>query len=232
MLLQDIFPVGPEAPQAMESPETTPVDMPQTVWSALKLGGVPFHDAGFDPTGGEPMFTSGGMPSIGASLYGGGGYRPGFDPSTFPTSLDPLAGPSYGLPSIWQGDMTTAETNEWAEKMATNPNIPQFMQNTFSDPMALRQGKGVYNMDFDNPLNRPAEQLTPAYQAKRKAFNSAPNVARMQATADALKSIRNRGGGPSVRSVPGGRGALAKAKNAVRTTSRPGVSPGGFGWRR
>ncbi len=117
-------------------------------------------------------------PGLAEMLGGGGGnmsfrmgsnYRQGFNPNDFPTKLDPLAGPSYGLPSIWQGDMTTAETNAWANSMKTNENIPQFMQNTFTDPMAERMGKGVYNMDFNNPKNRPAEQLTPAYAAAAAA---------------------------------------------------------------
>jgi len=131
---------------------------------------------------------SGFRPKFGIS---GGNYRQGFNPNDFPTKLDPMAGPSYGLPSIWQGDMTTAETNAWANSMKTNKDIPQFMQNTFTDPMAERMGKGVYNMDFNNPKNRPAEQLTPAYQQAKTIFNTPANVARMKQGVNPRKSYQS-----------------------------------------
>jgi len=141
----------------------------------------------FDTETGNPDFkTSGGMPRINFS----GSSRAGFDPADFPTELDGSK-KSYGLPSIWQGDMTTAETNEWANSMKTNKNIPQFMQNTFTDPMAERKGLGVYNMDFSNALNRPAEQLTPGYAAAKTIFNTPANTARMKAGVNNMHSYQN-----------------------------------------
>jgi hypothetical protein len=155
-----------------------------------------------------------------------------FHPENFPTSLDPLAGPSYGLPSIWQGDMTTAETNEWAAKMAVNPDIPQFMQNTFSDPMALRKGMGVYNMDFNNPLNRPAEQLTQEYRDKVAAFNSPENVARMQAGADQRRDIKSAAAKRKFAALGGGArnviSPLAARQSRRAIASRPTSSAAAY----
>ena len=128
---------------------------------------------------------------------GGGGGRSGFDWGNYPTKLDGSQ-LSYGLPSIWAGDMTTAETNKWADTIAatgvdplTGRKLSQFEWNTFTDPMAKRKGLGVYNIDFNNPLNRPKEQLTQEYRDKVAAFNSPENVARMQAGANLRRDIKS-----------------------------------------
>ena len=165
----------------------------------------------FDTETGDPDFkTSGNMPRINFS----GSSRAGFDPADFPTELDGSK-KSYGLPSIWQGDMTTAETNEWANSMKTNKDIPQFMQNTFTDPMAERKGLGVYNMDFNNPDNRPAEQLTPKYAADVKKATV------WRAARDQAQAANAMGGSGSTR----GRGSRGGR-------SRPSKPSPGFGYSR
>lgn len=176
-------------------------------YAPIKLASEAFFETDFNTDSLLGPAGSGIRPKFG---FSGGNYRQGFNPNDFPTKLDPSAGPSYGLPSIWQGDMTTAETNAWANSMKTNENIPQFMQNTFTDPMAERMGKGVYNMDFNNPKNRPAEQLTPAYQQAKTIFNTPANLARM-------KQGANYSPRKSYQSL-----------NAIRTSKTPGST----GWRR
>ena len=159
--------------------------------------------------------TGGNMPGMSFSSSS----RAGFDPADFPTELDGSK-KSYGLPSIWQGDMTTAETNEWANSMKTNKNIPQFMQNTFTDPMAERKGLGVYNMDFSNALNRPAEQLTPEYAAaveKASIWRAARNQSQ---AANAMGGS----GSSSARGINRGASAAARAAARVSRQNRSAIS--------
>jgi len=154
---------------------------------------------------GEPE-SGGGGGRFGFSL--GGRSNDPFHPDNFPTQLDPTQGPSYGLPSIWNPEYSVAETNAWAKQMGQNEELPQFMRNTFTDPMALRQGKGVYHMDVSNLNNRPSDLTGPAYEAKRKAFNSPENVARMQLGARVrdAKAANVMGGSGSTRSRGSRRG--------------------------
>jgi len=173
---------------------------------------IKFYDPEFDVEGGNPLFKSGG--GMGGMSFRAQNYRDGFNPADFPTELDGSK-LSYGLPSVWQGDMTTAETNDWVNSMKTNEDIPQFMQNTFTDPMAERKGLGVYNMDFNNPDNRPAEQLTPQYAADVKKA-SVWRAARKQAQA-----ANAMGGSGSTR----GRGSRGNR-------SRPSKPSPGFGYSR
>jgi len=181
-------------------------------YQGVSLNRPEFLEADFNTDAGAPNFKGGSkMPSIGFRSTSGGGP---FDPANFPTELDGSK-KSYGLPSIWGKDMTTAETNEWANSMKTNEDIPQFMQNTFTDGIAERTGLGVYNMDFNNPDNRPAEQLTPQYAADVKKA-SVWRAARKQAQA-----ANAMGGSGSTR----GRGSRGNR-------SRPSKPSPGFGYSR
>jgi len=184
----------------------------KNAWGIASPNAIDFFDPNFDIEGGNPMMGGGG--GGGLSFGMGGGYRQGFNPADFPTELDGSK-LSYGLPSIWQGDMNTAETNAWANSMKTNEDIPQFMQNTFTDGIAERTGLGVYNMDFNNPDNRPAEQLTPQYAADVKKA-SVWRAARKQAQA-----ANAMGGSGSTR----GRGSRGNR-------SRPSKPSPGFGYSR
>ena len=173
-----------------------------------------------DPKTGEPM-EGGGGGGGGFSMGFGGRSSDPFHPDNFPTQLDPMAGPSYGLPSVWGKDLNTAETNAWANSMKTNTEIPQFMQNTFTDPMAERQGLGVYNMDFNNPANRPAEQLTPEYAA------AAEKASVWRAARSEAQAANARGGSGS-----SSRGSNKGKKHAAAKAARKNVSPGGGNSRR
>jgi len=53
----------------------------------------------------------------------------------------------YGLQTVWGPDMTIADTNAWAKKQEVNPDLTPFDRNTYSDPMAKRQGLGRYYMN-------------------------------------------------------------------------------------
>ena len=172
-----------------------------------------------DPMTGEPM-EGGGGGGGGFSMGFGGRSSDPFHPDNFPTQLDPMAGPSYGLPSVWGKDLNTAETNAWANSMKTNTEIPQFMQNTFTDPMAERQGLGVYNMDFNNLLNRPAEQLTPEYAAAAEK-SSVWRAARSKA------QEANAQGGSGSSSGRGGRGNVGAAKRIAKSKRTPSPGTGG-----
>ena len=227
---------------------------------------IDFFKTDFNTEGdGTPEFGKSKMP--GMSFTTGGG-RSGFDWGNYPTSLDGSQ-LSYGLPSIWAGDMTTAETNEWADKIAatgidprTGEKLSQFAWNTFTDPMAKRKGLGVYNLDFDNPLNRPKEQLTPAYAAAAKAHEAVlatrptvtPGNRPTNQWGDVSKTYQQQlaenktklGVQPGVSYATDEYKYKPKAstvKKAVKTVwgDRPqtgtanivtGASPGGFGWRR
>ena len=66
-----------------------------------------------------------------------------------PQQLNTALG-DYGLPTIWSPEATIKESTDWAHKIATSQpgnGFTQFDINTFSDPMAKRQGRGVYYMN-------------------------------------------------------------------------------------
>ena len=185
-------------------------------YQGVNLDPYKFFETDFNTDAGAPEFGGGSGSSFSA---GTSQYRQGFNPSDFPTELDGSK-KSYGLPSIWQGDMNTAETNAWANSMKTNTDIPQFMQNTFTDPMAERQGLGVYNMDFNNLLNRPAEQLTPEYAAAAEK-SSVWRAARSKA------QEANAQGGSGSSSGRGGRGNVGAAKRIAKSKRTPSPGTGG-----
>lgn len=79
---------------------------------------------------------------------GGGGGSMSFGGGR-PQQLDTTRG-DYGLPTIWSPEATIKESTDWAHKIATSQpgnGLTQFDINTFSDPMAKRQGRGVYYMN-------------------------------------------------------------------------------------
>ena len=87
--------------------------------------------------------------AMGFSPAQGGGMGLSIGPGGRPQELDPARG-DYGLPTIWSPDHTIAETNAWADTVASSKpgdGLTQFDINTFSDPMAKRQGRGVYYMN-------------------------------------------------------------------------------------
>lgn len=165
-----------------------------------------------DPMG-EPMSGGGGGGGFGFSL--GGRSNDPFHPDNFPTKLDPTQGPSYGLPSIWNPEYSIAETNAWANSMKTNKDIPQFMQNTFTDPMAERMGKGVYHMDVSNPNNRPSDLTGKSY------------TDRVAAT----KSWRDKRTASKAANIMGGSGS-SRSRGSRRGRSRPSKPSPGFGFSR
>ena len=161
------------------------------------------------------MLPGGGGGGGGFGMSFGGRSTDPFHPDNFPTTLNPMAGPSYGLPSIWNPEFNVADTNKWAAEMAVNKDIPQFMQNTFSDPMALRQGKGVYYMDPTNPANRPSDLTGPLHDAKVKKVSA---WRKSRAAAQAANAL-------------GGSGST-RARGSRRGGSRPSRPSPGFNYSR
>jgi len=81
---------------------------------------------------------------------GGGGFRFG---GGVQKPLDTTRG-DYGLQTIWSPKRTIAESNILADNIAKSipgvgygKGLSQFDINTFSDPMAIRQGRGRYFMN-------------------------------------------------------------------------------------
>jgi len=96
----------------------------------------------------EAKFTPIGWPDAMPFSRGGGGGGMSFGGGR-PQQLDTTRG-DYGLPTIWSPEATIGESTAWADSIANSQpgnGLTQFDINTFSDPMAKRQGRGVYYMN-------------------------------------------------------------------------------------
>jgi hypothetical protein len=93
------------------------------------------------------IWNPGETPEVGGFDGGGGG---GFSlGGGAQKPLDTTRG-DYGLQTIWSPKATIAESNAWADSIARSQpgnGLTQFDINTFSDPMAKRQGRGRYFMN-------------------------------------------------------------------------------------
>ena len=95
----------------------------------------------------DPEFTV--LEAIGGGTGKGGRGRGGglrFKMGGPSQRLD-MSRKDYGLQTIWDPSRTIAESNQWAEDQINNPYLTQFERNTYSDPMAKRQGLGRYYMN-------------------------------------------------------------------------------------
>jgi hypothetical protein len=117
------------------------------------MGYGPTGDAGAYASGSKGIWEPSGFVRIEqhqAMGFSGGGGGGGMSfGGGRPQQLDTTRG-DYGLPTIWSPEATIKESTDWARKIATSEpgnGFTQFDINTFSDPMAKRQGRGVYYMN-------------------------------------------------------------------------------------
>ena len=104
--------------------------MPTQVASAIQMGATQAPEQGIP-------FSQG----------GGGGMSFGGQPK--PKPLDTSRG-DYGLNTIWDSGRTIAESHAFSDARAgetATSRQHQFDINTYSDPMARRQGRGRYYMN-------------------------------------------------------------------------------------